>query len=142
MKICFSCQIEKPFCDFYKHKQKADGHFGKCKECTKADVIANRAKNADYYREYDRKRGCRVDPEYTRRWRSENFNKYKAESAVSNAIRDGRLKRKDCEICGAKKSHAHHDDYLKPLDVRFLCPIHHKEWHMKNGEGINGQNQT
>jgi hypothetical protein len=51
-----------------------------------------------------------------------------ARHAVNNAVRDGRLERLPCEICGAS-AHAHHDDYAKPLDVRWLCPVHHKEAH-------------
>jgi hypothetical protein len=37
MKKCFKCGIEKSLIDFYQHKQMSDGHFGKCKECTKKD---------------------------------------------------------------------------------------------------------
>lgn len=37
MKICFRCKKEKSSEDFYKHKRMADGHLGKCKECTKGD---------------------------------------------------------------------------------------------------------
>jgi ribosomal protein S27AE len=35
---------------------------------------------------------------------------------------------KVCSKCGAK-AQAHHDDYKKPLDVRWLCPKHHGEHH-------------
>ena len=35
-----------------------------------------------------------------------------------------------CEVCGTKKKiHRHHDNYLKPLEVRFLCPLHHVRYH-------------
>lgn len=42
-----------------------------------------------------------------------------------------------CEICNSVKVVAHHDDYLKPLEVRWMCQAHHKQWHVKNGEGLN-----
>lgn len=53
----------------------------------------------------------------------------KARSAVYNALRNGKLRRKSCEICGADKAHAHHDDYARPLQIRWLCARHHFSWH-------------
>lgn len=36
-----------------------------------------------------------------------------------------------CETCGAEvRLDAHHDDYSRPLDVRWLCPGCHKRHHM------------
>jgi hypothetical protein len=49
------------------------------------------------------------------------------------AIRAGILLRKPCEVCGKEKVDAHHDDYMKPLDVRWLCRKHHNEHHRNNG---------
>jgi hypothetical protein len=43
----------------------------------------------------------------------------------------GRLIRQPCEVCGEKKVEAHHDDYDKPLDVRWLCKAHHTDVHRK-----------
>jgi len=45
------------------------------------------------------------------------------------AIRHGKLQRQPCEVCGAKDTHAHHDDYTKPLQVRWLCPPCHRWEH-------------
>lgn len=135
MKKCFKCGAEKPYTEFYKHKQMADGYIGKCKDCTKIDVRKNRADKVEYYRQYDVKR-YQSDPSVrkrisasSRRWRETNPDKYKAHNAVSNAIRDDRLRKEPCEVCGAKNVHGHHDDYSKPLEVRWLCPVHHRAHH-------------
>ena len=127
-----------------------DGHSGKCKECTKADVSANYRKHIDRYKEYERQRATaphRVDareayaktPAGRARARAakkayieRNPIKRKAQNMADNAIRDGRLVRQPCEVCGAQKAQAHHDDYSKPLDVRWLCTTHHAEWHRHN----------
>lgn len=52
-----------------------------------------------------------------------------ARHRVWSEIRSGRMARGRCEVCGAEYTHAHHDDYSRPLEVRWLCPVHHKEVH-------------
>lgn len=48
---------------------------------------------------------------------------------VAKAIRTGKLVPQPCEVCGATKVDAHHDDYSRPLDVRWLCRGHHRRLH-------------
>ncbi|GAG03219.1 unnamed protein product, partial [marine sediment metagenome] len=43
----------------------------------------------------------------------------------------GRLKRGKCLVCGDEKTEAHHEDYSKPLEVKWLCKKHHSELHYK-----------
>ena len=53
----------------------------------------------------------------------------RAHHLVERAIRRGDLKRHACEVCKSEKVDAHHDDYSKPLDVRWLCRLHHLQHH-------------
>lgn len=126
--ICNVCGSNKAPTYFYKNDRT-------CKLCRCAKVRANRASKIDYYRGYDKKRGFHNSEDNTARCKFPN--QYKAQNAVNNAIRDGRLVKRPCEVCYNTNVHAHHDDYNKPLEVRWLCPIHHKEWHDKNGEALN-----
>jgi hypothetical protein len=52
-----------------------------------------------------------------------------ARKIVRNAISRGAIVRKPCEVCGAGRTEAHHDDYARPLDVRWLCVEHHVAVH-------------
>lgn len=136
MKICTQCRCKKPLSAFYAHPETRDGRSGKCKECTKIDVRKNYRKNRDYYQSYERQRWLRPERrkaalEYQRRRRAANPEKYRACNAVSNAIRDGRLTKAPCEVCGKSKVEAHHDDYSKPLEVNWLCRKHHLYLHGK-----------
>jgi hypothetical protein len=48
---------------------------------------------------------------------------------VRAALARGALHRGRCETCGATKVEAHHDDYAKPLSVRWFCHAHHMAHH-------------
>jgi hypothetical protein len=42
-----------------------------------------------------------------------------------------------CEICGTEKSiEAHHPDYEQPLELIWLCSVHHRELHQKEREQV------
>ena len=45
----------------------------------------------------------------------------------------GKLKPEPCEGCGDPKAQKHHDDYSKPLEVRWLCVNCHILLHRKVG---------
>ncbi len=131
MKTCFKCGCEKPFDEFYRHAGMSDGYLGKCKECAKQDARDNRRRRIDYWREYDRARGYHNSPDYIKKYRRENPERYKANTAIGNAVRDGRLMKPDtCSVCGEKvKIHAHHTDYSMPLKVQWLCVLCHSQIH-------------
>lgn len=135
MKICFKCELPLPFDDFYKHPAMKDGYLGKCKECAKKDVSANYANRRQQYANYDHERQQTLERRikkrvYFKRHNERNPLKRAARTAVGNALRSGLLKRGPCEAVGCLKvAQAHHDDYSKPLSVRWLCDEHHKKLH-------------
>lgn len=134
MKKCFKCKTIKPLNEFYKHSRMADGHVNKCKECNKNDVTANRNKNIEKVRAYDRARSkeperIKAITEISRAWRAEDTRRASAHSSVARAIRNGSLFRLPCIKCGEQKSVAHHEDYDKPLEVVWLCQPCHKQRH-------------
>lgn len=53
-KVCRLCGKLKPLDEFYTHKNMADGHLGKCKDCTKAYV--KRLREADLTKNRERER--------------------------------------------------------------------------------------
>ena len=61
-----------------------------------------------------------------------NPDAYRAHQQFGVAKRNGRIVPQPCEICGAD-GESHHDDYTKPLEVRWLCRSHHKMRHSKRG---------
>ena len=55
--------------------------------------------------------------------------KIKAREKVHYAVKTGRLIKGKCEFCNEIKTFAHHEDYLKPLEVKWLCRKHHRAEH-------------
>jgi|688.fasta_scaffold28174_11 hypothetical protein len=145
MKKCKVCQQEKALVDFYPHKAMKDGHLNICKSCVKVRVKKHRNENLEQIRAYDRIRGrsekrreknrvyCREKRQmlahYSSEWRKRNRQKANAHGRVNKAIKAGKLIKMPCEKCGSLNVHGHHDDYMKPLEVRWLCPKHHGEQH-------------
>ena len=146
MKKCFKCGAVKETTEFYKHPQMSDGFLGKCKECTKKDSSKRRADNLESCQAYDRARCMqpqRVElrrkvskarvadgrqAESQRRYKDNHPDRYITHNTLHNAKRDGKIYQpKECSECGieTKNLEAHHEDYSKPLDVKWLCiPCH------------------
>lgn len=81
----------------------------------------------------------RLDPNYRRaevafqnhRYHTDpNYRQRKiARAKAYKALCRGDLVLQPCEACGARKVEMHHDDYTKPLVVRWLCRDHHLRHH-------------
>lgn len=84
-----------------------------------------------YWREYRKKWRKLHGQEATIRWQKNNMDKMRAHDAVRRAKNKGVIISRPCVICGNNKSIAHHEDYKKPLDVVWLCKMHHIQYHEK-----------
>lgn len=117
-----------------------DGLLGKCKDCTKKDTAERVGKikhDPDWVqkerarcREKAKRLGCKpISYDEKKQAIDRYFEKFPdrkvAHRKLSNAIRGGRVLKKPCEICGEMDSQGHHEDYSRPLDVVWLCALHH-----------------
>ena len=97
---------------------------GNCVECYKTVYVETQKE----HRKKNAKRISRVKKDYERR--GTGRAKHLARIRVKNALKFGRLMKQPCQRCGEIANvHAHHDDYSKPLDVMWLCPLHHRQRH-------------
>lgn len=116
----------------YRAKRKAEGN----------PVPSGPMMSREWHRDYDRAYQQRPGVKEKRAAHARNSYrdpeqrpKIRARVTARHAIRSGALVRKPCEVCGASKTDAHHDDYGKPLDVRWLCRQHHVAHHRKVRRG-------
>ena len=68
----------------------------------------------------------KFDKEHLKELAKEASDRHYARSKVTNAIKNGSLKKEPC-FCGSVKVEAHHADYSRPLDVIWCCKKHHIE---------------
>lgn len=142
LKCCRICGKPKQLEDFPKTKKSLDGRDTQCKSCKNSGSRKHYDLNSARIKEQQRiyyANNKDVRSKSVTEYQHQQPNKVKAHRAVNDAIRYGKLKSLPCQNCGLTVGiRAHHDDYLKPLEVRWLCPKHHAEWHRLNGEALNG----
>lgn len=133
MKICKRCEQPKDEGEYYRISKVFDST---CKTCRKAIYRENWHKNYEHNMEVKRRynkteaaRKSRAD--CNKRMNEKYREKYLAREKLHWAMKTGKIvKPKTCEDCGAGGViHGHHDDYAKPLEVKWLCMICHKRIH-------------
>ncbi len=95
-----------------------------CKPCAKERRQASRPK---WNQKYNMKNAEQKNAE------SRAYNKSdkgRAAQKLRDAIRQGKIIRQPCEVCGEPDAQGHHTDYSKPYDVKWLCAQHHREEHL------------
>lgn len=130
-KPCRTCGVVKDYADFGKHSTARDGHRHDCRDCVlnlpapkpakswklpPSQVVAHRVAVAS--------------------WKQRNPEAHRAHSAVSRALKSGTIvKANVCEMpgCGSRGVlEAHHDDYGKPLEIRWVCRPCHRRGHERH----------
>lgn len=104
-KSCKGCAQSLPLEAFYKHKTGGQGRYHICKECHKS-AVRIRARTNPSVQERERRRAKlphrrALSAAIARRWRERHPDAYRAQTAVGNALRDGKIQREPCVICGS-----------------------------------------
>lgn len=111
-----------------------------CQVCQSSENIE--AHHADYSRPYEITWLCRRHHHEEHKHLKEvseelkeQKNNHRTRAYTREYIKSGKLVKGACEVCGSTKNvEAHHDDYDKPLEVRWLCRKHHNEHHHGSDE--------
>lgn len=151
---CSKCAEWKDVESFSPNRHRECGRASSCRICVAAQA-------RDYYRRHREKCVKRTGEwikqrpekvkEYAKRHKVNRYrlllldrerhpDRWKARKALNNAVRDGKLARLPCEVCGNPKTHGHHHSYEKAdwLKVKWLCVKHHREEHQR----IDGKEVT
>jgi len=149
-KACNKCGVVKPLSEFGNCPARPDGKRYRCLDCTRsydneyrrknlkkarkqsrARRLVNRDREAAVKREWKRKNKDKVS-KANRAYRERNREKCKAWNTFWTAVESGSVHMPDvCECGNQQPLHAHHDDYSKPLDVRWLCVACHARVHVE-----------
>lgn len=121
-KLCVSCFNIFSVSQFYSDPRQSDGLKSKCITCflkqARDFARSNPRQLKKLYRRYPRKN-------------LDSALKRSARNKIAYAIRSGKISKLPCEVCDNPNSQAHHDDYTKPLDVKWRCSKHHGILHRK-----------
>lgn len=148
---CSKCERVLPISDFHRNRRARSGLQDWCKECFKPLTQRQNVKRREDEAYKARKRAIASqrraagtfprerERRHSIRRREQHPEKVRAHRITNEAIRNGRLKPQDhCEVCGViairgidgrRLIQAHHDDYTKPLEVRWLCAMCHNKTH-------------
>lgn len=133
-KKCSRCGLEKSPEDFYRSSKTKDGRAYWCRSCMSKknekyfSTPEGREKHRKICRRYNKTRNKTRDGKI---YLSRYPQKVRATQKARRAVLRGILKRPEvCSECGLPgRIQGHHDDYSKPLAVRWVCHVCHSKIH-------------
>ena len=141
-KKCGTCKKVKKVSLFTKNKSSKDGYKYNCIKCCKIVFrkwMLEKHSDEEYMQKLSRKK-CesintilnKKDENFklkiylrTVKFKKNNPEKCRSWWIVNNAVRYGKISKQPCEVCGSVRVEAHHEDYSKPLLIKWLCHRHH-----------------
>ena len=125
--ICHSCER-------IRYRNRKDEKPDKMRLLARLRMRKWRTKES--HKELDRERHKRYYQTHAEQLKAYSRNYYKNNPHIGSAHRQvqtekekGTLIKASCAECGDENTHAHHDDYSRPLDIRWLCAHHHMHFH-------------
>lgn len=121
LRNCWICKMQKEDTEFYFQKIQ-NKYSSRCKSChnkranTRISQLPGEKRRALWVRA-------------TRKAQIVHPERFSARKQARQAMRAGTLAKLPCEVCNDIDTQAHHDDYSKPLEVRWLCHKHHRAHH-------------
>lgn len=107
-----------------------------CKRCRERRRIRRwRADNPERTKEINRRSAAKPEAKQAQaRYQREHLDTpaFQARRILGRAVKAGKVtKPAHCELCSCTDVVGHHIDYSRPLDVRWLCILHHGLEHRK-----------
>ncbi len=97
-----------------------------CSKC--GDDLGDRYKKQRYCKKCHAENMRETRPKYSELTEDQRKRAI-ARSYARVYLNKGKIKKQPCSICGDEKSEMHHEDYSKPIEILWLCRIHHLELH-------------
>lgn len=89
----------------------------------------NRAKLREYNRVYNSSWRKANGYKNELSWQSKHPERVAAQRKARYALKIGLISKTPCNFCGSEEVVAHHPDYNKPIEVVWVCKVHHREIH-------------
>lgn len=135
-KTCTKCRELKAIEEYWRIKKGSPLRMPVCKVCSKKAKSEYRASEHGkaVIREQFKRRYNKHTKEYIHKAMDRYLKKpevVRAEAKARYALKKGLIEKKVCETCSGIKVEMHHDNYEKPLEVRWFCRSCHMKEHRK-----------